>query len=237
MRVHRVLMPGPLCAGDVLLRGDEAHHLATVLRAGPGAAVEVFDGEGTVADGVVEAVEGPRVRLHLGDPRPSPVEPARTVVLAVGLLKSDKLSDVVRAATEVGVAGFALVETEHADRTSLSRSKQVRLERIAREATKQSRRARVPWIEGPVPFERALAAGLERGSVAVAHPASEGATLRAAVEGAGAITVFTGPEGGFHEREVAAARAAGAAVGSLGPRILRAETAPVALAALALVEP
>ncbi|HET9026218.1 MAG TPA: RsmE family RNA methyltransferase [Trueperaceae bacterium] len=228
MRVNRVLVP-ELGADEVVLRGPEAHHLRDVLRLKAGALVEAFDGNGNVAAGSVAAADQGGVVLTLGQPQPSEAEAQLDVTVAVALLKGDKLADVVRQCTELGVMRFVLLVTRHADVTDMSHAKLLRLQRVAEEATRQSGRARVPQVAPPTP----LAALSWSGAALVADPRATGTLTGAAT--AGRLTLVTGPEGGLATSEVEALVARGARAVTLGPRILRAETAPLALAALALL--
>lgn len=230
-RVHRVLVPA-LQAGTINLLGPEAHHLRDVLRVKPGAAVEAFDGAGRVAPGEVASADRDGVVLHLGEPRVSDVEAPLRVTTAVALLKSDKLSDVVRQGTELGVHRFELLVTRHADVTTLSAARLLRLRRVAEEAARQSGRAVVPEVMEPKPIAQLAWQGV----CLVAEPRAE-TTFDAAIDtlgGAGELMLVTGPEGGFSPPEVADLQERGATAVRLGPRVLRAETAPVALAAALL---
>lgn len=233
-RVHRVLVED-LEGGEVHLLGPEAHHLANVLRVKPGAAVEAFDGKGSVARGAVMSVERGSVTLQLEQPAPSQVESPLRLTAAVALLKSDKLSDVVRQCTELGVASFELVITQHSDVTAISAARLTRLRRVAEEAARQSGRATVPGVEEPIP----LAELAWQGAALVAHPRAERSLAELLPGGADTrpdhVTLITGPEGGLSEAEVRDLVQAGAEAIRFGPRTLRAETAPVALAAALLL--
>lgn len=229
MRQHRVLVKD-LRAGSVILRGPEAHHLSNVLRLKVGAEVEAFDGAGRVAYGVVARAERHELELQLQEPHPARTEAALHVTLAVALLKSDKLADVVRQGTELGVAQFVLVTTRHADVDSLSPARLTRLERVAEEAARQSGRAVVPPLVGPLPLKDLR----WQGASLVADPYAS-AAFGGVDAPSGRVTLITGPEGGFSADEVTALAARGAQPVRLGPRILRAETAPVAVAAALLL--
>ncbi len=243
-RSNRVLVP-ELETG-VTLRGPEAHHLRDVLRLKPGAAIEAFDGRGRQALGRIAALDGHGVTLELGPAVPSAAEPAIQLTLAVALLKGDKLAEVVRPATELGVVRFQLLKTVHADRAELSPARLARLRRVAQEAARQCGRAVVPAVAEPVDLGRLLESAGGLGPfdlIIVADPRAAGrigdaqAALHEAV-GTGrapSVVIVTGPEGGLSGDEVDALAAAGALTIGLGPRILRAETAPVALAAAVLL--
>jgi len=207
--------------------GAAGHHLARVLRVRPGHLVVAFDGAGREAAGRVSGVDDDGVWLELGEPAASATEAARALTLAVALLKGDKLADVVRMGTELGVVAFRPFVARRCEVRELSTAKRARLERVASEAARQSGRARVPGVDAAVP----VAALDWTGQALVADPAAELAWRDLpAVEG-GVLTVITGPEGGLADDEVAALAARGARRVHLGRRILRAETAPVAAAA------
>lgn len=234
MRRHRFQLDA-WDAGEHRLVGPAAHHLARVLRVQPGAAVAAFDGRGAEAEGEVLAVDGDAVLVRLAAPAPVDREPRRDVTLATALLKGDKLADVVRMGTELGVGAFRLLRTRRCDVPTASPARLTRWRRVAEEAARQCGRARVPEVAEPV----GLAALTWSGALLVADPrAAVGWADAVADLGEGPVTVATGPEGGFTDDEVAALVQRGARAVALGPRVLRAETAPVAAAAaLLLVEP
>lgn len=233
MRIHRVFV-ADLRAGETVLSGSEAQHLAGVLRAGPGARVRAFDGRGLEADGVVTEAVPLRVTLELGAPHESVVEASLSVTLAVALLKGDKLSEVVRRGTELGAKRFVLFVSERCDARTVSPNKLLRLRRVAQEAAKQSGRSVVPEITGP---QKLSALGDGSDGLLLVAQLHAAATLRDVLSQhtPERVTVVTGPEGGLSPAEVEALRAAGAHAVHLGARILRAETAPVALAAALLI--
>ena len=236
-RVRRVRVPDldRGAPGQRWIRGAEAHHLARVLRVRPGDAVQAFDGAGRIAAGTVARLDEDGVAVLLDAPHASDREAPVRITVAVALLKGDKLSDVVRRATELGAARIATLETRRADVPRLSSAKASRLRRVADEAAKQSGRAVVPEVAGPV---RTDALSWE-GPAWVADPS--GGTPVATAAGALALdphadrlTVITGPEGGFAPEELRTLVERGALPISLGPRVLRAETAPLAALAVAL---
>lgn len=221
-----------LAAGEVTLIGPEAHHLRDVLRVRPGDAVEAFDGRGAVATGEVLVADRDAVRLRLAEPAPSTAEARLRITLAVALLKGDKLSDVVRPATELGVATFQLLTTRNVDVPVATPAKVARLQRVAAEATRQCGRAWVPEVRAPVPLERWTWEGV----CLVGDPDAETSVAEVVAPGSrvaadGAVTLVTGPEGGLDGDEVSALVDRGAIAVRFGPRILRAQTAPVAFAA------
>ena len=225
----RLFIDAELAAGRAVpASAEQAHYLAHVLRRGPGETVLLFNG----ADGEWTASIGQLGRrgggLLVGErTRAQAEEPADGPWLAFGLLKRDATDLVVQKATELGASRILPVLTAHgqAGRVNLAR-----LEAIAREAAEQCERLSLPRIDPPVslpallanwPAGRRLAVAVER-RAGLTGPAGQGGLL-------------VGPEGGFSAAELdAMARHAFLEEVSLGPRILRAETAVIA--GLALIQ-
>lgn len=201
----------------------ETRHLH-VLRLRVGDALRVFDGQGAEAEAWIAELDAARAVLTLGEALGGAAETPFPLTLAAALLKGDKLSDVVRAATELGVARVQLLVTARADARDIGAQKLLRLQRVAEEASKQSRRAVVPEVRAPL----SLADFRWEGQLFVAQPGSA-SRIMALLDWGAPVTVLTGPEGGLTDAEVAELTGRGAHAVTLGPRILRAETAPVAL--------
>lgn len=225
MRPHRAY--APQLQPTLSLTGREAHHLAEVLRARPGDAVTVFDGKGREGRAVVRRVEGGVVELEVTETWPAGREPPLPVVLYVALLKGDGLADVVRAATELGVTRIVPLVSLHAVAKEIGEGKLLRLRRVALEAAKQSGRTTVPEVLAPIPL--GAIPPVEQGLVA--HPGSS-LRVRDVLDLSQPVALATGPEGGFSEAEVQILAERGFTPVTLGRRILRAETAPLALLSL-----
>lgn len=225
VRPHRAF--APRLQTLLILTGREARHLADVLRARPGDTVTVFDGKGLEGRAVVRSVEGGRVELEVTETWPASREAPVPVVLYIALLKGDKLADVVRAASELGVTKIVPLVSVHAVAKEMGEGKLERLRRVALEAAKQSERTTVPEVLAPIPL-RAIPA-VEQGFVA--HPGSS-VRVRDVLDLSTPVAVATGPEGGFSEAEVQILLERGFTPVTLGRRILRAETAPLALLSL-----
>lgn len=211
-----------------------AHYLTVVRRLGPGASVVVFDGRGQEANATLDHAEGGPV-LVLGGP-PVVGRSAAPVRLAYALPKGDKLEDVLRQVTELGIAGVLLfqgersvVRLEPGDRADRKRE---RWTRIVEEAARQCGRADVPSVEGPTTFAEAVERTASDPWRAVLHPEG-GETLEALCLAAPA-TLFVGPEGGFSPGELARFAEAGVMRLTLKCPVLRTETAAVVATALAL---
>jgi 16S rRNA (uracil1498-N3)-methyltransferase len=214
---------------DVIsLAPGEARHLR-VLRLGPGDVVRVFDGGGAEAEATVERVDDFGAVLRLSRRVEATPETPTPVTLAVALLKGDKLADVVRASTELGVTKVQLLTTRYADVPDIGAQKLERLRRVAVEASKQSRRAVVPEVLAPIPLRDLPAVGGAAGGQGfVAHVGSR-ERLTDLLDWSGTVTLVSGPEGGFSDAEVDLLRERGYHTVTLGRRVLRAETAPIAL--------
>jgi 16S rRNA (uracil1498-N3)-methyltransferase len=226
--LHRCYAPGAV-EGLVELSGEEAHHLARVLRAKAGDLVVAFDGRGHEWRARLDSVGRERVTLELLEPRPPAAEPPVAVTLVVGLLKGDQMNDVVRDATALGAAAirpFVSAHTAVPERAWHERAL-ARWQRVAVAAAKQCGRAVVPDVLNVSRLGDVLGetAGL---SIACVEPAREiqGAPLPPRPSGVSSARLLVGPEGGWSEGELQLLAEAGTCLLRLGPRTLRAETAP-----------
>jgi 16S rRNA (uracil1498-N3)-methyltransferase len=232
----RFFVEGAYSVGDiVMLDGADARKATLVLRLRVGDAVEVFDSAGRAFAGVL-VTNGARSGVRIESVRAAARESALEMTLAQAVPKGAKMDFIVEKATELGVARIVPLLTE---RTlgDPGAAKVERWRRLARAAAQQSGRAVLPSIEEPQTFARFVAAP-NGARVLLPWELAPRTALReqlpALLEGATHVAVVIGPEGGFAHAEVDAARAAGAAVVSLGARILRTETAGlVVLSALA----
>lgn len=221
------------------LTGEQASHLIRVLRAQPGMEFDVVAGD-QVWHAVIAGISGDNVRFNLVAEIES--EPALPITLLLSIFKFDRMEWTIEKATELGVNRIIPIvarrSEKHLAQAALSRTERWR--RIARESAKQSRRSDVPVIEDAIPLK--TAAKREGDALKLLLAEQERATtLRAALEEAlrngndefPEIRLATGPEGGWTGEEEALFDAEGWKPVSLGPRILRAETA--AITAMAVV--
>lgn len=233
--MRRFFAPEGEREGRITLRGREAHHLAVVLRLRPGESVIAVDAAGREHVVRLTAVGPEEARGEVLETRPGTTV-AVDVVLVQGVPKGSKMDDIVRMGTELGIAEFIPVLTKRT--VAEGRGRAERWRRIAVEAAKQSRRAGVPEVLDPMPFASALdhLAGADlilllwEGE----RTRSLGDVLRDAAPRR--LAVLVGPEGGFDEAEVREAAGRGAVPVTLGPLILRTETAGMAAAAMVLYE-
>jgi len=233
---HRFHVPAAAPGARVRLPEQTAHHAREVLRLRAGAAVRVFDGAGQEWDGVLEEVSRRGVTAHLLhriDARPeSPLH----LTLAVAALKGDRMELVIQKATELGVAQIWPVvtfRTDAAARPALKGSRSERWERVASGAAEQCGRAVVPLVAPTVALEDLLQRPFAGARVVLLETHGHAPLPSLALDPASPLLLLVGPAGGFEPAEADALRAAGFLSASLGPRVLRAETAAVAAAAIA----
>lgn len=232
---YRFHLAAPPSSADLTISGDLAHRITRVLRLSAGAELELFDGSGRLWRATLAAVEGRVVRLTLTGMETHDPEPP-TVLLAA-LIKPNRFEWLLEKATELGVTAIRpVISARGAVRPAeVGRERLARWQRIAVEAAEQSGRSTVPRVAAPVPLAAALASAT--GALFVAAEPAHGAapSLGEALTAAQltAITLLTGPEGGFTAEEVQEAIEAGGQAVRLGSLVLRAETA--AIAALAVV--
>ncbi len=230
---HRLHVDLPLREGDeVALPGGAARHVQ-VLRLQPGAAVVLFDGQGGEWAAQVTHMGRSEVRVSIGAHVAVDRELACAVTLAFGMPANERMDALIEKACELGVATIQplLCERSVLRLTGERAEKKVAHWRgVAVAACEQSGRTRLPWI-APV---RTLPGWL------AALPPPDGARLLLSPRAAQplpraadfrALTALSGPEGGLSDAEEAAARSRGFVAVSLGPRVLRADTAPLALLA------
>jgi len=226
----------------VRLSREQAHQVCHVLRLKPDDSIVVLDNSGFEYAAVLLTVTGREATCRIAEKRPAGGEPRVQITLFQSLLARDKFEWVLQKGTEVGVMRFVPVRTQR----SIVRSKRIeekkltRRRRILTEAAEQSHRGRIPQLDREMDFaEAATRLGSFDYSV-VAAPSDNGVSLKDAlgsrVEKPSSVALLIGPEGGFTDAEVALACEKGAVKVSLGPRVLRTETAAVVASALILYE-
>ncbi|MFM7250499.1 MAG: RsmE family RNA methyltransferase [Planctomycetaceae bacterium] len=223
---ERFLLPSPPRDGRATLQGDEARHLARVLRAKPGDEVTVFDGAGHAWRARVAAVARDTVGLEIVAALPAAPAARVSLSIAVALPKGDRQKWLAEKLSELGVERLLPLVTERgvAEATDAARA---RLERAVIEACKQCGRDRLMAIDPPRTVAEAVAGAAPGTRLLLADPRAAAPPATAAVS----ALVLVGPEGGFTAQEESAAVAAGAERILLAPHVLRVETAAVAAAA------
>lgn len=222
-----------------LLTGDQAAHLTRVLRAQPGMEYDIVAG-GHLWHGVVASITADEVRFNLI--AEVEADPALPITLLLSIYKFDRMEWAIEKATELGVERIVPMIARRSDKhlAMAAENRVERWRRIALEAAKQARRCDVPSIENAQPLKDAVKEGASSLRLVLAEQ-ERGTTLRHAMEEAltaagdelPAVRLALGPEGGWAPDEEALLDAEGWKQVSLGPRILRAETA--AITAMAVV--
>lgn len=218
--------------GEAVLQGAESHHLATVMRARPGDQICLFNGDGCEYLASVVLIGKKEVTLQIESVRPSALEARPYVEIAAAVPKGDRESFMIEKLTELGIARFVPLTTAR----SVVVPKPDRLRRAVIEACKQCGRNTLMDIADVRPIADYLTSVQAATHRWVAHVGaiglpSLGQTGCQAVPGSCRIQVVIGPEGGLTDDEIAVAGAANWQLISLGKRILRIETAAIAVAA------
>jgi len=215
-----------LGADRIVVDGAEGRHAADVRRLRVGERVDVGDGCGHVAHGLVAAVSRGRIEVDV-ETRAEEAAPSPRFVVVQALAKGGRDLDAVEAMTEVGVDEIVVWTAERSVAKPTDRTL-TKWAATAREAAKQSRRTWVPHVAGPMSTAE-VCTRVESGSLAVVlHEEATEPLASQALPGAGDVVLVVGPEGGLTDGELAVLRDAGAHVCRLGHSVLRTSTAGVA---------
>jgi 16S rRNA (uracil1498-N3)-methyltransferase len=226
---ERFFVEGAHALGDVVeLAGADARKIVVVLRKSSGDSIVVGDSAGR-AYAASLAFEGERVRARLDALVAAVPPPSLAITLAQGIPKGHKMDFVVEKATELGVARIVPFTSERTVGDGERAGKVERWRRLARSASQQCGRSEIPAVEPPLAWSALVARLRDFDRALVPWEVAERVPLRERlaplVAGAKNVLVVIGPEGGLSHAEARAAEAEGAALISLGNRILRTETA------------
>ncbi len=222
---------GELTGSFLTLTGENAAH-AKVLRLKVGEQVLVSDGEGRECLCTISHVSPGQVSLVVQEQREAASEAKVHVSVYMAFPKADKLEHVIRKATELGACEIVAFPSARSisrpDEKNLDK-KLERWQKIARSASEQSGRGRIPQVVLLPSFQQALARGARTDMPLLFYENEQATTLQMALERTpwSTVSILTGPEGGLEEAEVQQAREMGFTVCTLGRRILRCETAPL----------
>jgi 16S rRNA (uracil1498-N3)-methyltransferase len=238
--LRRFFLDTPL-ATEMFIQGQDAHHISRVLRLQVGDTIVVVAPDGQVGTAQIKGLTIDQVILHLQESIIEQKEAPVAVYLAQGLPKSDKMDYIVQKAVELGVKAVYPVQMEHSVVQYDLAKKNVRRERwqkLSVEAAKQCGRTLVPVIE-PIQNLAELLAGLSEQIVVIMlyeGEAAHGLKQVLREKPATSYLLLVGPEGGFSAKEVTLCQEKGASIVTIGPRILRTETASLAGVAMIMYE-
>lgn len=213
------------------IEGEDAMHIAKSLRMKKGDRLTLCDRAGMDHLCSIEEILPSCVALRVLESSPCQSEPALKVTLYQGLPKGDKMDWIVQKAVELGVYAVVPMLTARCvsrpDKKSALK-KTERWQKIAEEAAKQSGRGIIPKIMPLTEMEQAVLQGTQADASVLFYEGGGQSIGSLSVPGTGSVSVYIGPEGGFENQEVESFLQAGGRVATLGPRILRTETAPIA---------
>ena len=241
--------PERIFDGEAVIEGPEAGHLSRVLRHVPGDRVRIFDGLGHEYVTSIREIKSQQVLVTIEDEPDLGLtinrEPLLEVVLGQSIPKGDKMELIIQKGTELGVSRVIPLVTERTIvrlEPARAENRQQRWQKVAVEAARQSQRSIVPRVEAITNLAKILKSIPEKEKTLSLIPWEGEFTctlkqvLRDASDTPKSVWIFIGPEGGFSQEEIHMARQAGVIPVSLGPRILRTETAGFAVLTMLLYE-
>jgi 16S rRNA (uracil1498-N3)-methyltransferase len=254
--MHRFFVsPDQLEGNKVTFTGPAVHHIRNVLRLGPGDSIVVLDNSGWERETEIVEVDQGQVVGRMLSKTLATGEPRTKVSLYQGMLKGGHFEFILQKGTELGIVEFVPVVTQRCIIAGLDEvnKKMDRWERIVQEAAEQSRRGRLPRLEPAMIFSQACERVRRAGGLSLMPWEEEKRVNLKLIFGKGgkekkgekapsfpsrpfSVNLFIGPEGGFTYEEVTLAQRYGIVPITLGPRILRAETAGLVVAAAILYE-
>lgn len=235
---RRFFIEGTGEAGSVIeIDASDAHKIAHVLRLSPGDRIEIIDSTGTEFDAAIETIGHPVRAMLLERRSPRQTMPASLCIdVAQAVPKGSRMDFVVEKGTELGARAFVPFFCERTIVRDVGEEKLARWRRLARTAAQQSGRRDVPQVLDPLSYDTLLSTFEDYDVVLFAWELAPLQALRetlfSALPERAVVLAVIGPEGGFTHSEAAAAFERGAVAISLGPRILRTDTAAIALLAV-----
>lgn len=234
---HRLFIPQPISADQELsVDGEQGHYLSRVLRVKPGSTVTLFDGSDKEYPSIVLEAKRQSVLLQTGQPVTRDTESRLSIRLIQGISRGERMDFVVQKATELGVRRISPVLTEFSVvklKAERATRRILHWKKIAQRACEQCGRNTIPLIDEPVALHELLRE-TEQADCRLMLQLSAEVSLQQAGTKVSSVDLLIGPEGGLSDAEAELAAATGYTAVSLGPRVMRTETA--ALAALAIVQ-
>ncbi len=232
----RLYLPNRLQAGQIVpLDHDQAHYLGRVLRLRVGDTIGVFDGQGTECAAEVLSIERRRATVRLHDALSIEPEPRVAIRLLQGIPRGERMDFTLQKCTELGAAAFVPVMTARSVvRLDSARAdkRQSHWQRITASACEQCGRRWVPTISEPITFDSVVTQLPPQDTRLLLTQTADAALATITIDTADGIDLLVGPEGGFETEELDLAINAGFQPVSIGPRVLRSETAGIAALAI-----
>ena len=233
---HFFVTPSQVEGERIYIEGSDVNHMKNVLRMRPGEAVAISDGDNLKYRCVVEGYEEGRAVLAIQQRMPVDTELPCRITLFQGLPKQDKMELIVQKAVELGASQVVPVATRRSvvklDEKKAAKKLQ-RWRQIAESAAKQAGRGYIPQVSSVLSYQEALEKAGELDVLLIPYELAEGMEearkVVASIAQGQSVGIFIGPEGGFEKEEVDAAIHQGAKAITLGRRILRTETAGLAI--------
>lgn len=233
MRISRFYLDAPLNQGEQLLDGDLAHYIGRVLRLGPGAQVQIFNGSGQEWPGEVLEVSKRQVRIALTSPVAGMPESPLQIHLGQAMSRGERMDWAIQKAVELGASQITPLATERCEvrlQGERADKRQQHWQQIAVSACEQCGRSYVPVVHPPMALADWLAT-LDAELKLVLHHRTDQDLRR--LPAPGSLGLLIGPEGGLSSSEIGQAEGAGFHAARFGPRVLRTETAPVVALSIA----
>lgn len=230
---------------EIIINGEDVKHISKVLRLTKGDLVEICDGKAYEFIAEINSVTKDEVILRIKDQQPLKSEPPIEVILYQSIPKSTKMDLIIQKTTEMGIKEVIPIIT---DRTIVQfkddkdkEKKTDRWQKIAIEAAKQSKRGEIPKIHYPITFKEALEHCQINNLNIIAYEKENNTGIKESImtakdNNSKKIGIWIGPEGGFTEKEIHAAKEQGVQAITLGPRILRTETAGFTVLSIVMYE-
>jgi 16S rRNA (uracil1498-N3)-methyltransferase len=238
--MHRFfVLKDEIVDGYAHLSKEDTDHALKVLRLKEGDEILLCDGQDREYPARIVQKDKSNLTLSLGEGYALNSEPRTRITLYQGVPKAGKMEYLVQKGTEIGICRFVPFYSERCEVKPGKADKSQRYGRVAYEAAKQSHRGAIPEVDNPVAFEGMLKMLSGHSHVIAAWEEEKALSIKVALRtcpDARDMAIVIGPEGGFSQRETQALAQVGARVVTLGPRILRTETAGAVLAAVILYE-
>jgi len=234
--------PDQIKGDQIEIIGQDVRHIRDVLRLNPHTKITICDGQGMDYQSVITQIEKEQILAKVLEKALSSSEPKTKLTLFQSLIKGDKFEWVIQKAVEIGVHQIIPMETAHCvvkmDQSKKTNAKIARWNKIAQSAAKQSKRGVIPIVVAPLPYVKALEIASKMDLSCIAYVKETSVNLKSCLQaGKGeTIGVLVGPEGGFSQEEIGLAEKVKIQPITLGPRILRSETAGIVLVSNTLYE-